>query len=144
MIPMGERVWTICQGRDAVRDFLITLSHRPGELADVTNALSLQGVNIKSLAAIHVENHALVRLIPDDVEAARTAFRSANIRYEEKELVTMLLENRAGELTDVLAKLGEAGVNLEAIYVVGLAEDLIELAFAVDDFKKAKRALKVD
>ena len=87
-----------------MRDFLITLSHRPGELADVTNALSLQGVNIKSLAAFHVENHALVRLIPDDVEAARTAFRSANIRYEEKELVTMLLENRAGELTGVLEK----------------------------------------
>lgn len=127
-----------------MRDFVITLSHRPGELADVTNALSLQGVNIKSLAAIHVENHALVRVIPDDIEAARSALQSAHVRFEEEELVTLLLENQAGELTGVLAKLGDAGINLEAIYVVGLADDLIELAFATDDFKKAKRVLGAD
>ena len=127
-----------------MRDFMITLSHRPGELADVTNALSLQGVNIKSLAAIHVENHALVRIIPDDMEAARTALHSAHVRFEEEELVTLLLENRAGELTGVLAKLSDAGINLEAIYVVGIADDLIELAFATDDFKKAKRVLPAD
>jgi hypothetical protein len=127
-----------------MRDFVITLSHRPGELADVTNALSLQGVNIRSLTAVHVENHALVRLIPDDMEAARTALRSAHVRFEEEELVTLLLENRAGELTGVLAKLSDAGINLDAIYVVGVADDLLELAFATDDFKKAKKALAVD
>jgi hypothetical protein len=124
-----------------MRDIAITLSHRPGELADVTNALSLQGVNIKSLAAIHVEHQALLRLIPDDMEAARHALRAANIRFEEKELVTILLENRAGELTGVLAGLGEAGVNLDAVYVVGVADDLIELAFAADDVKKAKKVI---
>ena len=127
-----------------MRDFVITLSHRPGELADVTNALSLQGVNIKSLAAVHVENHALVRIIPDDMEAARNALHSAHVRFEEEELVTLLLENRAGELTGVLAKLSDAGINLDAIYVVGVADDLLELAFATDDFKKAKKALAVD
>ena len=127
-----------------MRDFLITLSHRPGELADVTNALSLQGVNIKSLAAIHFEHQALVRIIPDDVDAARSAFRSANIRFEEKELATVLLENQAGELTGVLAKLSDAGLNLDAIYVVGVADDLLELAIATDDVKKAKRALALD
>ena len=127
-----------------MRDFVITLSHRPGELADVTNALSLQGVNIRSLTAIHVDNRALVRVIPDDIDAARNAFSSANIRFEEEELVTVLLENQAGELTNVLAKLADAGVNLDAIYVIGFADDLLEMAFATDDVKKAKKALEVD
>ena len=53
----------------------------------------------------------------------------------------MLLENRAGELTAVAAKLAEAGVNLEAAYVVGLIDDLIELAIVSDDVKKAKKLL---
>jgi hypothetical protein len=127
-----------------MRDFVITMSHRPGELADVTNALSLQGVNIKSLAAIHLEHQAVVRIIPDDVDAARAAFRSANVRFEEKELVTVLLENQAGELTGVLARLSDAGVNLDAIYVVGVADNLLELAIAADDAKKAKKALALD
>lgn len=127
-----------------MRDFVITMSHRPGELADITNALSLQGVNIRSLAAIHLEHQAVVRIIPDDVDAARTAFRSANVRFEEKELVTILLENQAGELTGVLAKLADAGLNLDAIYVVGVADDLLELAISTDDVKKAKKALALD
>jgi hypothetical protein len=125
-----------------MRDFVIHLSHRPGELAGVTNALSLQGVNVKSLAAMTLGNEALLRLIPDDVEAARTALRDANIRFEEKELVNVLLENRAGELTGVAAKLADAGLNLEAAYVVGLADDMIEIALAVDDVKKAKKLLE--
>lgn len=125
-----------------MRDFTIHLSHRPGELAGVTNALSLHGVNIKSLAAISVGGQALLRLIPDDVEAARAAFQAGNIRFEEKELITLLLENRAGELTGVVGKLGDAGINLDAVYVVGVADDLIELAFAVDDVKKAKKVLE--
>ena len=54
----------------------------------------------------------------------------------------MLLENRAGELTGVAAKLADAGLNLEAVYVVGLDGDLIELALAVDDAKKAKKILE--
>ncbi len=125
-----------------MKEFVIQLSHRPGELASVTNALSLRGVNIKSVAAIAFGNQALLRLIPDDAEAARGALRDGNIRFEEKEVVIQLLENRAGELTGVAGKLADAGLNLDAVYLVGVADDLIELAFAVDDVKKAKKALE--
>lgn len=125
-----------------MRDFLIQLTHRPGELARVTNALSLAGVNIKSIAAMTIGGQAMLRLIPDDVAAARNAFRESNIRFEEHELVAVLLENRAGELTGVAAQLTEAGLNLEAVYLVGVSGDLIELAIAVDDVKKAKKLLE--
>ncbi len=125
-----------------MKDLVIQLSHRPGEMAGVTNALSLQGVNIRSLAAMTLGSQAVLRLIPDDLDAARTALHSANIRFEEREVITVLLENRAGELTDGAAKLADAGLNLEAVYVVGLADDMIELAIAVDDVKKAKKALE--
>ncbi len=125
-----------------MKDFVIQLSHRPGELASVTNALSLQGVNIRSLAAMTLGNQAVLRLIPDNVEAARDALRAGNFRFEEHEVVTVLLENRAGELTGVAGKLADAGLNLEAVYVVGLAGELIELAIAVDDVKKAKKVLE--
>jgi hypothetical protein len=124
-----------------MKDFTIQLTHRPGELADVANALSLKGVNIKSLAAMNLGNQASMRFIPDDVDAARNALRDRNIRFEENEVVSVLLENKAGELTGVASKLSEAGLNLEAIYLVGVAEDLIELAIAADDIKKAKKVL---
>ncbi len=125
-----------------MRDFAIHLSHKPGELGRVANILSRAGVNIKSVAAMVIGSQGMVRLICNDVDATRHALQEANIRFEEHEVVTTLRENRAGELADVADKLANAGVNLHAVYVVGLEGDLVELAVIADDAKKAKKLLE--
>jgi hypothetical protein len=94
------------------------------------------------MAGMNFQHQGIMRVIADDVEAARTALRDNNIRFEECELATVLLENKAGELAVVADKLSNAGVNVNAMYVIGLDGDLVELAFAVDDPKKAKKALE--
>jgi hypothetical protein len=127
-----------------MRDFIIDLAHRPGELANVTNALSLYGVNIKSVAAMTIGDRAMLHLVPDDVEAARSALKAGNIAFKDQELVVVLLENRAGELTRVAATLAEAGVNLEAAYIMGVADDLIELGIVAGNVKKAKKVLELE
>jgi hypothetical protein len=124
-----------------MRDFTIHLTHRPGELARVTHALARKNVNLKSVAALTLGNQGVLRLIADNVEAARSALQEGNIPFEESELVSVLLENRAGELEGVAGKLANAGLNLQAAYVIGLDGDLVELALAVDDPKKAKKVL---
>jgi hypothetical protein len=125
-----------------MRDFAIHLSHKPGELGRIANVLSRAGINIKSVTAMAFNNQGMVRLIADDVEAARRALQESNVRFEESELVTVLRENRAGELADVADRLANAGLNLQACYVIGLEGDLVELAIAVDDVKKAKKVLE--
>jgi hypothetical protein len=68
--------------------------------------------------------------------------RRANIRFAEEEVVKVVLENRAGELATVSAKLAQAGVNLRAIYLTGIVDDLVELAIVADNPKKARYALE--
>lgn len=125
-----------------MRDFMVPLSHKPGELGRVANALGRAGVNIKSIAGMSFGTQAVLRFIADDVDAARTALKDAKIPFEECELATVLVENQAGELAVVSDKLSNAGINLHAIYVIGLDGDLVELALAVDDAKKAKKLLE--
>jgi hypothetical protein len=125
-----------------MRDFAIHVTDRPGEIARVANALARKDVNLKSIAGMGFANQGIIRIIADDVEAARNALRESNIRFEESELVTVLLENKAGELGGMAAKLANAGLNVHAVYVIGLDGDLVELAVAVDDPKKAKKALE--
>jgi hypothetical protein len=125
-----------------MKDFAVPLTHRPGELGRVANVLGRAGVNVKSVAAVTIGNQAVLRLIPDDAETARTALREANIRFEESEAITILLENRAGELAEVADKLANAGVNLHAVYVTGVESDMVELAIVADDPKKAKKLLE--
>jgi hypothetical protein len=125
-----------------MRDFAIHLTHKPGEMARIANALARARINLKSVAGMVIGNQGLLRIIADDVEAARHALTESNIRFEENEVVTVLLENQAGELENVAAKLANAGINLHAVYMVGLDGDLVELAIVADDPKKAKKALE--
>jgi len=125
-----------------MRDFAMHLTHRPGEVSRVASALAKAGVNLKSVAALAMGNQGVLRVIADDVQAARDALQANHIPFEEKEVVTVLRENRAGELAGLADRLMNANINLEAIYVVGLEGDLVELAVVVDDPKKAKKVLE--
>ena len=126
-----------------MKDFAVRLTNRPGELANVATALSRYGVNLKSVAGIAIdEDHVLVRIIADNIDGARSALKTSDIPFEEAEVVTVMLENRAGELASITSKLASAHVNLRAIYLTGIVDDLVELAIVSDDPKKAKQALE--
>jgi len=125
-----------------MRDCSIQLTNHPGDLSRVAQALSHRGVNIKALAAMTVNGTSMTRILPDDIVGARSAFEGANIRFEESEVHLVLLENKAGMLASITSRLGDAGVNLEALYITGLADDLVELAIVSDNPKKAKKLLE--
>lgn len=125
-----------------MKDFAIRLSHRPGELAQVAAMLARYGVNLKSLAALAVEGRATVHILPDEAEPARAALTKHEIPFTESDVVSVLLENRAGELARVSRKLGDAGVNLQALYVTGLVDNLVELAIVTDKPDRARQALE--
>lgn len=125
-----------------MREFVIQATHRPGEIGRVANVLAKVNVNLKSVAAVAFGNQGLIRIVPDDIEATRGALQQANLRFEEHDVVTVLLENRAGELADMADKLTNANVNLLAVYLTGRVDDLVELAVIADDPKKAKKLLE--
>jgi hypothetical protein len=125
-----------------MRDCSIQLTNHPGDLSRVAQALARRGVNIKALAGLSVGGVAMARILPDDIVVARSAFEAANIRFTESEVHLVLLENKAGVLANVTNRLGDAGINLEAIYITGIADDLVELAIVSDNPKKAKKVLE--
>jgi len=125
-----------------MRDCLIQLTNHPGDLGRVAQALGRRGVNIKALAGMSIGGTAMVRILPDDIVVARSALEAASIRFTESEVNVVLLENKAGVLANVTNRLGEAGINLEAIYLTGIADDLVELAIISDNPKKTKKILE--
>ena len=124
-----------------MKEFRITMTNRPGELARVANALSRQGVSIKAVAATAHANQVVLHLVGHDVEQTRSALESGGIAFQEMEVMVLLLEDKAGELARVSDELAQAGVNLSAIYLAGRSEDIVEVVLAADDMKKAKKIL---
>ncbi len=125
-----------------MRDCSIQLTNKPGDLSRVAQALARRGVNIKALAALSINGVAMARILPDDIVVARSAFEAAHVRFTESEVHLVLLENKAGVVASLTERLGEAAVNLEAVYITGVADDLIELAIVTDNPKKAKKIIE--
>lgn len=125
-----------------MRDCSIQLTNHPGDLARVADALARRGVNIKALVGMSFGGVAMARILPDNIVVARSAFEAAGIHFTESEVHLVLLENKAGVLATVTDRLGQAGINLEAIYVTGVTDDLLELAVVSNDPKKAKKILE--
>jgi len=125
-----------------MRDVSIELKPHPGELARVASILAQYHVTLRAGTALVVGGRIVARFVPSSIEAARRALDSASIRFEEGEIVPVLLESRAGELAMLSTRLAEAGVGVRAIYLTGTAGPLLELAIVPDNVPKARRALE--
>ena len=125
-----------------MRDLMIELTHRPGELARVASTLARHQVTLRAGCALVMGTRLIARLIPSDIDAARRALDTADVRFEESEVVKVLLESRAGELAMLSSRLTEGGIGLRAIYITATARNLVELAVVPDNAERARRVLE--
>ena len=124
-----------------MRDFAIELKQRPGELARVASILAHEHVALRAGTALTVGRRIVARFIPSDIDRARQALDGAGIRFEEGEVVPVVLESRAGELAMLSTRLAEGGVTVRAIYLTGGANNLVQLAIVPNNPARAIRVL---
>lgn len=100
-------------------DLTIILNDDPGELARLGEALGNQHVNIDGLCALSGGGgSAEVHLLIDDAAAAFEALAAAGIPVAgEQEVLVVEVDDHPGVIGQYSRRLGEAGINLRAIYL---------------------------
>jgi hypothetical protein len=118
------------------RDLTVRLTaDRPGELAKVIETLSRSGVNIEGVTEVEGLVHVLAR----DPSAARSALRAGGYIIEgELEVLVLPMSDRPGELSMVMQRLAEAGVNLRFVYLATETRVVV----GVDDISRARAAVE--
>lgn len=124
-------------------EFVVNMENRPGRLASLTEALAAYGVNIEALAAYGHDGDGTVRLITSDAATTRRVLDEAALHHEEHTVLTVQLPHRPGELARITRMLADAGVNIDALYVLRANSDGIELAISVDQPESALPHLEV-
>jgi hypothetical protein len=89
---------------------------RPGVLAQVAQVLSEATVNIKAFSAPEVTGRGKLRLLVADLEGARTALKTAKIKFIEETALLLSLENKPGALQKVADLLTKARINVKCGY----------------------------
>jgi hypothetical protein len=119
-------------------EFTVRLANRPGMLAMLIEQIASAGVGVEALAAFGVGEEGQVRMMVDNAQTARVVLRRIGVAFEEREVLVTSLPHRAGSLAAMARRLADAGVNIEAIYLLRSSADDLEFAVAVDEVSTAR------
>ncbi len=123
------------------RQFVIQLENHPGELAHLTRALAMRGIDIEHVSCVGSGPLACAFIVPSDEPAMRQVLRGLGHSFIEGNAIMVDVEDRPGGLADIAERLAAAGVNILGALCVGRRLGVMEMTLTVDDEQTARRAL---
>jgi hypothetical protein len=121
--------------------FTVRLKNEPGALAVLASRLGEHGIDIRTLAVGAVGTYGCAVLSTNDDGGAREVLRQARYQFVEGEALNVGVEDRPGALAQLAGRLGQAGVNINAVVLLGRYQGKAELAITVDSVEKARKVL---
>ncbi len=123
--------------------FLVELANKPGELADVAEALAAKGINITAISGTACGDGGRAAIMTSDEALTRTALDATGHqhKYTVMEATDTALRHEPGTLAKAARRLAEEGINIEAIMPIGMEGNEIHVAFVTSDAAKARQVL---
>jgi len=120
----------------------IRVDDRPGILGDIATALGAKKINLRAVNAWVEGSQGILRLVVDKPAAAKKALAAKGYSAEERDVLELTLADKPGELGRVAQKLGEAGINIQYVFVGSAAARKVSVFMGVPDVKAAMAAAR--
>lgn len=121
-----------------VEQISIFLENKSGRLAEITDVLAKNGVNIRALSLADTADFGILRLIVDDIEKTALLLKEGGFTVGTNEVVAVVLPDRPGGLSGILSALQGKSVNVEYMYAFGQrSEGNAVLIFRFDELERA-------
>jgi hypothetical protein len=124
------------------KELKIEVEDRPGMLGEIAAALGEKKVNLRAVNGWVEGGKGVVRLVVDEVGAAKKVLKARGWTAEEREVLEVELADKPGKLGEVAKQLGEAGVNITHVFVGTAGARKATVFFGVSDVKAAMKALR--
>lgn len=120
----------------------IFLENKSGRLAEVTDLLAKNSINIRALSLADTTDFGIFRLIVNDPARALSLLKEQGFTVASNEVVPVLVPDQPGGLARILAALKGSGINVEYMYAfVQRSEGNAVLIFRFDNTEQAVAAL---
>ena len=125
-----------------MQEFNVSLTDKPGELAEVASAVGEQGINILGCVGMG-RSTASVTMVTDDEDATSKVLKDMGRDFEVNELILTTLSNKPGALADMATQLSDAGINIISFYIMKMEIDAADVALTTDNPEKTKEILGI-
>lgn len=120
----------------------INTENRLGRLAEITELVAENDVNIENICAYAFDHKLFICMITDDNEKAGQALEGKGYQVEKTEVLVISLWDRPGSLALVAKKLRENGISLHYNYgTTSKSEKRMNAVFSSNDNDKAMEVL---
>lgn len=125
-----------------VKQLSIFLENKIGRLAEITNLLGQEGINIRALAIADTTEFGILRMIVDKPEDALKILKEKGLAAKETEVIVVKVPDRPGGLAKILEILRESNFNVEYLYafVKQSGEDAL-VVFRIENINEAIKKL---
>ncbi len=121
----------------------IFIENKSGRLAEVTEILALNGINLRALSLADTADFGIFRLIVNDPEKATQVLKDRGFTLGKTEVVAVEVPDRPGGLAGILRALQGKSINVEYMYAfVQKSEGNAVLIFRFDEIEKAVNTLQ--
>ncbi len=121
--------------------FLVDLENKPGALATIAEALGAKGINITNATGATCGDGGRAAITTADDAATRLALQGINATFKELEITDVSLAHQPGSLGKAARRLAQAGVNIDAIFPMGMTGSEVNIGFVTNNPAKAREVL---
>lgn len=126
-----------------VKQISVFLENKPGRLAEFTDVLSQNEIDMRALSLAEAEDFGIVRMIVDDIYNASTVLKDAGYVFSITKVLAVVMPDEPGGLSRVIRVLGDNEVNVEYMYAFTTPKKgKACMIFRVEDNQKAVEVLQ--
>ena len=126
-----------------IRQLSVLVENKPGSLMEVTSRLTEAHVNIRAVANFDAPDFGILRLVVDKPQEAKEYLTARGYVVSVHEVMGVELEDKKGNLNQMLSILAEGKLNINYIYSFVIRDGRAPvMVFQTDDYEKATQILK--
>ena len=115
-----------------------------GVIADISQALADEGINMESINAQVVGEEVTIVLTTDRTDRALYILNQAGFKAVSDDALVLRLPDEPGALAEVAGNLKEAGVNIESMHILSRQAGHAMIALKTDNRTEAMAAIGAD
>ena len=124
-----------------MKELTVVAPDRVGLIADISEALAKNSINIESLSVETTNDTAIIRLSTNDEKSTRKVLEESGFSALTSEKVLCRLKDKPGELARISRMLANENISIENIDVLAEKKGEKIVAIKTDDNAKAMKLL---
>ncbi|GHU82123.1 amino acid-binding protein [Clostridia bacterium] len=99
-----------------IQQLSIFVENKGGRLAEITQVLADENINIRAMTVADTSDFGILRLIVDNPEKAVEGFKNKGMTYSLTSVIGIGIEDTSGAFARAVAILSNAGISIEYLY----------------------------